>query len=414
MAASPIVVRALDAEREADALFRTSTEAFSSHPHSEAEVAAWRSYVAGLPGTYPGMLRGAFRDGVYLGGCVIYERELRIGLARVRTGCVGDVATRPEHRRQGAARALMRDALEHGRARGQGLLLLDGISGLYQRFGFADVLDITRYLISRAAVLDLPESDYAVRAATPDDAPALLELYERHYGGYVGGFTRSLELQRYFVQTREARNPVWLALDGQGRPRGYLLMPWGPQRQYAAEAGCDSWAATVALLRLHARLLEEEAADPPEELIWPLPPGSRTAYQLADTLYVTGRTAHHPNEGWLARPADTAALVSALLPELRARWLRAGMAWRGTLRLEAGGEPFALALAPGELSLAAGGQPGAEATLSLEALTQLVFGFRPAWWLLEQPGQQATPDAAALLAALFPPQTAWLAGSDAF
>ncbi|HWQ12733.1 MAG TPA: GNAT family N-acetyltransferase [Roseiflexaceae bacterium] len=409
-----IVVRALAGEAETDALFRTLVEMFSSNPQEDAQVGAWRAYVTGLPGGYPGMLRGAFRGGAYLGGYIHYELELHIGAARIRTGCIGGVATRTAHRRQGAASALMRDAVEHGRARRQGLLLLDGIGGFYHRFGFVDVLDITRHLVSRAAVLDLPPGDHRVRQATEADAPALLELYERHYGGYPGSFTRTLERQRYFVRTRLPKNPPLLAVDPAGRVRGYLLLPWYAQHHYAQEAAADTWPAALALLRHHAELLETDD-EPPEELIWPLPPDSPTFYQLADHLYLTSRTNHHPNEGWMARPAHLPGLLASLVPELHAQWRRAGLGWRGTLGLAVDAERFALALAPGELRLAEqASDTTASAALTLQVFTQLVFGFRPVWWAAGQEGQRIPAEAAPLLAALFPPRTAWVAGSDAF
>lgn len=409
------VVRALEANDEINALFRSSIEMFSSNPHAEAQVAEWRAYVEGMPDAYPGMLRGALGEGAYLGGYILYERELRVGAARIRTGCIGDVATRPDFRRQGVASALMWDAVEVARARGQGLLLLDGIGGFYQRFGFADVLDITRQLVSRASARDLPEGDHAVRPAAVEDAPALLDMYERHYGGYVGGFTRTLEWQRYFVQQRLPANPPLLAVDPAGHVRGYLLMPWHAQRQYAMEAAADTWPAAAALLRRHALLLEEGAAASPEEIIWPMPPGSLTFFLLAEHLYLTSRTAHHLHEGWQARPAHLPALMAALVPELRARWRRAGGGWGGALVLEVGDERFTLALAPDELRLAEGSPAGAlAAALSPQALVQLVFGFRPVWWLARQEGQHIPAEAVALLEALFPPRAAWVAGSDAF
>ena len=75
-------------------------------------------------------MRGAFTGNAYLGGYLIEERLLRVGPARVRTGCIGVVVVHPEHRGQGIGKALMRDAFDHARARGQVLLLLHGLRRL--------------------------------------------------------------------------------------------------------------------------------------------------------------------------------------------------------------------------------------------------------------------------------------------
>jgi hypothetical protein len=308
----------------------------------------------------------------------------------------------------------MRDALEHGRARGQGLLLLDGIAGFYHRFGFVDVLDITRHLVSRAAVLDLAAGDHHVRPATEADAAALLGLYERHYGRYPGSFARTPEQQRYVLRARLPRNPPLVATDPAGRARGYLLMPWHAQHQYAQEVAADTWPAALALLRYHAGLLDADI-DPPAELIWPLPTDSPAFYHLADHLDITSRSNHHPNEGWLARPAHLPALITSLAPELRDQWRRAGLGWRGALELAVGEERFTLALTPGELRVSKGTTGAtASAALTPQVFTQLVLGFRPAWWAAGQEGQRIPAETAPLLEALFPLRTAWVAGSDAF
>jgi hypothetical protein len=52
--------------------------------------------------------------------------------------------------------------------------------------------------------------------------------------------------------------------------------------------------------------------------------------------------------------------------------------------------------------------------LSPEVFTQLLFGFRPAWWAAEQVGQVAPETLLPVLAALFPLEATWVAGSDAF
>ncbi len=111
--------------------------------------------------TYPGyrreQIRCAYRDGKLLGGCRIYERQLRMGAARLATGCVGGVHFRASERHQGIATALMQDAIAYAQTHDYALLLLDGIPKFYHRYGYTDVYDLFTVELDRRAVLALPD-----------------------------------------------------------------------------------------------------------------------------------------------------------------------------------------------------------------------------------------------------------------
>jgi hypothetical protein len=165
-------------------------------------------------------------------------------------------------------------------------------------------------------------------------------------------------------------------------------------------------------------------------------------------------TRSRPRAGWLARPAHLPTLVRSLLPMLEARWRRVAMSWSGRLTLhltadvttDQPGGTYVLELAPGRLTLAEPGdgdsggavapnnghgagrlclpdgtvavgqaQPaGAVARLLPGAFTQLLFGFRPVWWVAEQPGNDLPDPARLLLETLFPVEPAWIAPTDGF
>src|SRR5215470_3647457 len=148
-----------------------------------------------LPGYRREQVRSAYRNGEHLGGYRIYERQLRVGSARLATGCIGGVYTRAHARQQGVATALMHDALAYAQAHQYPLLLLDGIPKFYHRYGYCDVYDLSTLELDRQALLALPESPDSVRRARLSDASGLLALYERQAGRCTGSFARSLEQQ---------------------------------------------------------------------------------------------------------------------------------------------------------------------------------------------------------------------------
>lgn len=394
-----ITIRSAETSTELDAFFRLAAETFALDTIRSA--ARWRQHVEHAPDYVSGQVRCAFVATTLVGGYMLYERTMRIGSVTLPTGCFAGLVTHPDWRGRGVGTTLMHDAIARAVERRLGLILLDGIAGFYGRFGYIDVLDTTRHIVSRAHLAAISRSPYTVRLATADDASVLLDLYERHYAGYNGSFVRSIAWQRHDLALRLEGSPPRLACDGNGEVRGYLILPSRAPGNHAVEAAADDWCAALALLQHHAGIAREAT-----EIDWPLPPDSPTFYALADHLNLTSRSYHHPNEGWMARPAHLPTLLDRIGPLLNER------------RRASGGETFRLCVAGAEPSLAVRAEANApdapEVVLTPQALVHLLFGFRPARWVAGYPGVHIPAAILPTLDALFPPDCAWIAGSDAF
>src|SRR5579884_3227065 len=181
-------------------------QSFSPDPLPQDMASRRLDRLTTLPAFRPEQVRCAYRDGEYVGGYHIAERRLRVGTARLLTGCIGGVYTLAHAREQGVASALMHDAIAYAQAHDYALLLLDGIPKFYHRYGYCDVYDLSVQELDHQAVLALPESSYMVRLATLDDAASLLALYNRHAGPYTGSFERSLEQQIHWMQHMDLEN----------------------------------------------------------------------------------------------------------------------------------------------------------------------------------------------------------------
>jgi len=456
-----LTIRPPQTPDEMRALYRLAAETFwPVGDLDEATTYRIGRYLTGPGGdrAYP---HGAYRGEIFLGGYHAFWRQLRLGPALLDTVCIGAVATKPERRNQGVARALLRYAVAQAKRNKAALLLLDGIGSFYHRFGFADVLDLTHHLIERNAVLALPPVPDMprVRAATPDDAPILLELYERRLGDHYGGFARTLEQQRHRLEQFDPRNPAWLAVGADDVARGYLLLSFG-HAAHAIEVGAADWPTALALLQHQARLLERPAfLDPrgehyapgglPAEVRWSLPPDSTVCYLLADHLSVRSESLHRPDADWMARPADLPTLYRALLPLWQQRRQQhhgpGHDGWGGVLTLDVDGDVAHLDLSGPEIGFdVSARKPASErktatgqdehgdkkndqrakddngeddaptVRLPSAVFTQLIFGYRPVEWAMAQPGVAVSPHLRAPLETLFPLTPVWIAGSDAF
>jgi predicted N-acetyltransferase YhbS len=419
-----LIVRPLHTEAEYATYYRLAEYAFSPEP-SEEEAARWHENSLHSPDFDPERVRGAFRGEQLLGGYMVHDCVLRMGKARISVGGIGAVVTDPQARKQGVASALLLDAQAFARAHVHALLLLDGIPNFYYRFGYTDMFDATAVEVKRSAILAQAPTPYKVRPITQEDAPALLALYERHYGSYTGSFERSLEIQAYRVQHR--RLPVLMAVSPEGKVEGYLQHGTDAEMSQGREVAADSWQALLALLRYHALLFADDSA--PAELQYFLPLESSAVHWMIDRLEVPDTsswqnpsqgwgvrslTSHHRFTGWMGSLIHFPLLLDSMLPEFQARWQRALAHWNGEIALSVEGETRVLRCNGTGIELAE--QPGTPAAQRLEltpqAAVQLVFGYRPVQELSDISHLPETARAA--LALLFPTGHTWLPRSDWF
>ncbi|MGZ3664598.1 MAG: GNAT family N-acetyltransferase [Ktedonobacterales bacterium] len=426
-----IVVRPPQTDAEIDAYNRLAVDAFRGATDVEAAVRHRRQTLESMPEFDPIQQRCAFREDVLLGGYEIFERHMHIGESRVLTGCIGAVVAAPGSRMQGVATAMLNDAIAFARARGHGLLLLDGIPNFYHRFGFVDVFDRTDHAIRIDTIPQDPPDGYTVQPATARDALILLDLYERHYRTYSGSFARTVAQQEWRLRFTQD-NPRLLALAPNGNAEGYLIPYRRAGKSLAVEVAADTWPAALALLQHHARLVAS-SPEPSDHIWWPLPPDATTTYLLADHLTlqaippdtdpvraraVRGETYMLSSAGWMARLVSLRHLLQALIPELDRRWSRARVPWTGPFILTVGDESYALDLHDDSVTLLDTLPENAPSVnISQQSFTQLLFGYRPTTYIASR-----TPDArhhvpVALLPALevlFPPDHTWIPGTDAF
>ena len=431
-----LAIRQPAAEEEVEAFSRLAWTIFHAHDAPES-YPIWRDRYLRAPGFQTSHVIGVYADGQHVGGCLLHRRTMLMGPSSLPVGCVGTVHVHPDYRRRGIAAAVLRAAERQAAERGDAILLLGGIPDFYRQFGYVDVFDETVHAIGREAALAATSGEeITVRPATAADAADVLALYERSFPR-LGRFERSQLKQAHFIaRVREGRE-LRLAVDRSGCIRGYF-QPSLHEVEFspvAREVAADGWPAVAALLREHARLAGE-SSEPPAALLWPLPTDSLTYYALADHLPIRSESRSWPNEGWMARIANSQSFREAIFPLLRDRWLRIASHVLERVhrpRMDGGSAAVALGLRLGEgsadgmhlrlghvgliggtLGRAEGDPPTEWVTLPTAVFVPLLFGYRSVAWAAGQPGVVVPEEVWPVVEALFPGEPFWIPGTDSF
>lgn len=415
-------------ERDERRIYRRLAHITFNHPANiEAATERRMDFAEQQAAFRPELTRGAFLGNTFLGGYNIAERKLCISpscSSRLLTTCIGAVVTLPEYRQQGVAVAMLHDAIAFAQTHKHALLLLHGIPDFYHRFGFVDVLEDIEHTVSRQLIEAQPVSPYTVREATLDDAPVLLDMYQRHYGSYTGSFERDETYQKHHLRYRSSVTPV-LALDTHNTPQGYMLLFRRENDYDAYEVAANDWSATLALLQHHLNINIQLNNDY-NETSWPLPLDSHTFYVLADNIHTVTHISHKPNAGWMARVGNVSTLIEAMIPAWKTHWLHRphALEWSGTLGISiddtgySGISHFLLGLdATGVYLLdqmTSTTHAAHTVRVSQQIFMQLLFGHRPVSWAARQIGQHIPENIQPVLDALFSTGNGFIPGSDAF
>lgn len=422
-----IRVRPVATPDELTLQLQLADQAFAAEPSAES-TRRWQQSITKSPEYRPEEIRGAFRANQQLGGYIIYERKLSMGVAQLTTGCISAVVTHPAYRHQGVARVMMQDAIDYAHTHKHALLLLDGIPKFYYRFGYTDMFDLSTQDVNRSAVLAHPASTYSVRPATMDDVGSVLALYQRQYSPYTGSFKRTLERQIHILQYRSSQNPLLLAIDPSEQARGYLMLSRDEEHPQALEIAADDWLAAVALLQHHARLLEGPNA--PTALNYRLPLTDPVVQWMIDNLEVPDTTMwrhpadewgtrsqsfHHRYAGWMARLVHLPTLAQEILPEWQARWQRSLAHWSGEIALVVDEEVCTLHIDGSKLTLVEPSRSSAHKIhLTMQEFVQILFGYRPISQMLKKSELVISNDLLSVLNILFPASHTWIPASDGF
>lgn len=149
----------------------------------------------------------------------LVDRTCWIGRGTARLAGIAGVVTAPEQRRRGYAGLLLNATIQTLRERKFALAaLVPAQADYYRRFGWEDAALSQRYLTAPQHLPNYPEARF-VRAATPDDLPAMSRIYDAQSKEKTLHGLRDMKRWNYlydFVKRRDV-------FAGANRVEGYLL-----------------------------------------------------------------------------------------------------------------------------------------------------------------------------------------------
>jgi len=346
------------------------------------------------------------------------------------------VATMPDFRNRGLIRSIFE--LIHARSAAEGQLVqgITGISYYYRQFGYEYALDLegqrSVYLAAIPKLKPAVAEPYMLRAATSEDLPQVLALYDRERAR--GPISAQIDAD-YWRWVLEGQTPasgegwrIWMIADTTGDrvPIGYLLTNrWlrGDRLGVvgmALEPSASLPTLLPSLLRaLQALVLVLPPARPNQPPVVRIMFALSGSHPLYDALGAELTAAIEPPYAWYVRVPDLPGFIKKIAPALEQRLANSSASgYTGELTMNFFRSGLRLVFEQGRLTDAAdfraeGWDPHYNAGFPPLVFLQLLFGRRSLAELRHAfPDVYADQIGRALLDALFPVRPSWVLPLD--
>ena len=332
----------------------------------------------------------------------VWDYEMQIGRARVRTGGIGAVATDGDFRKRGLMDQTARASVEAMRATGYDFTMLFGIDNFYHRFGYTRSWSDTTYVV-RAADLPAGKPPARLRKFLSPARDDILRIYRREHAGMTGAAIRPTFTVEGFLN--EMIGYAWL--DARGRTAGYAMVKWQGNGPECFEAGGDVDEA----LRVLAALARKRGFS--EVRFTTILYGHPLAARLR-RLNCREETNHHRSGGAMIRTVNLPSVLGKIAGELESRLRGSVMAtWQGDLRIADGREAAVLAIRRGKVRVGPATR-SKHAIVGGDEIAQFLIGTAPPAEIAHGAGTRFTGDAAKLAEALFLEQHPGLCMADRY
>ena len=341
------------------------------------------------------------------------------------------VATDPAYRNRGLIRALF--DMIHSRSEAEGHLVqaITGISYFYRQFGYEYALELEGRRLTYLSLIpkakeNTPEP-YTLRAATTDDIPLIMELYNRQRPESMVWSIATECFWRYQMEegdptTVGKQSCVQVLVDDAGAAQGYLLVAtkrWGSDLTVWALniASGVNWQAVISpLLRaLQSYGMQIPAVRPEAGPLREISFVLGSTHPVYDVLGQALAPFYELPYAWYVRVPNLLAFLQHIASALESHLADSVAAYyTGELKLDLYRGGLRMVFDKGHLTLVEPWRApiyknNADAQCPALVFLQLLFGYRSLDELRYAfPDVQAEGESEALLKALFPKKFSWV------
>ncbi len=360
--------------------------------------------------SYPGFRREHTRvalcEGQLAGALRIYTETIRIGEARLKTGGFAAVTTAPGFRNRGICRRLMLDAMAYMKRHGYHISMLFGIPNFYHRFEFATTLADYAILVEVVEAA-MPQTTCKARPAKPGDIRDIQKIHNMNDQGVACSLLRSAA---HLTNKWERCKNMQVLLNTQGKVVAYFTPRRDKEQLTVDEVGVADEVACEAVLAAAAKVAGEESVGRIRFHVPPPHPFARflLRYKSRHETYILR------DAGGMMAFIDIGESLEHMIPEWESLLAQAAARdYRAEFTLLVNKAQFRVRANRGAIDVA--GQSGNnKVSLSPGELMHLLTGYRYAEDILATRRRILTPEARALIMALFPKRTPFVWNFDKF
>jgi predicted N-acetyltransferase YhbS len=336
----------------------------------------------------------------------VYDYQMRIGSATVRTAGIGGVCTHGWMRKKGLMARTATAGIEVTRRAGYDMTVLFGIHDFYHRFGYVRAWTEQLYIVDAARLPKEPPAG-KTRRMLKRDAEACDALYNRSRRGLTG---TAVKPARRRQAGKDETALVWPAT---GQIKGYLICSAHKGRLEHEESAGDP----EQILRALGGLARRKGAH--ELRAWALHPDSALARTLRRGFC---RLEHRyaKSGGAMIRTLSLASTLTKMCREFSARLTQSEIAgWKGGLLVADPRERVLLRLSDGKVRAGAvkKGRRSAKPKATIrggEEIAQLILGTDEPEEVCEAGRIRLSGDARGLARVLFPNRHPMLESRDRY
>jgi GNAT superfamily N-acetyltransferase len=264
----------------------------------------------------------------------VYDLQMRVGRARVRTAGINLPVTHPELRGRGLMPQVIAHSLAAKRARGYGLSVINNTHAYFTRFGYVFAWPQTHFYVKTEDLPAEPPTLHLVEANGYElmGRADLAEIYNRQNACVTGTAVRPTY--------RRSKHPMgdfalgYLLVDDEDRAVGYFLdgPPEEPGERYWHDDSAGDTEQRLRVLGMLARYYDCEGV-----FFHRLPYTSELAAHLR-RMDCEMTVEYRSESGYLIGIVDLVTTLRAMAGELSRRLARSHLAeWCGELLIEADG-----------------------------------------------------------------------------